>query len=225
MKNNKRRVSVYIDGFNLYHALDDLNYTFKKRKKIGLKPADQRLNHYKWLDLKTLSQNLMRDYQELVSVKYYSAYANHRGQDVVKRHRAYVQALEHSGVEVTLGVFKRSQQGCRNCGVRWWKYEEKESDVRIATDIVADALRDNFDDAMIISADSDMKPAKEHVAQVAGDKNIFVIAPPGRFAHARDLEPVLEATKGRVGKSLLPETITNDAGDVVVTRPSEYDPP
>ena len=37
-----KRVAVYVDGFNLYHALDDL--------------AE---NHLKWLDLWSLSETLI----------------------------------------------------------------------------------------------------------------------------------------------------------------------
>ena len=53
-----RRVSVYIDGFNLYHALDDLGES-----------------HLKWLDLWALSQTLVRKNEAVTTVKYFSAYA------------------------------------------------------------------------------------------------------------------------------------------------------
>lgn len=225
MKKQNRRVAVFVDGFNLYHAIDDLNYVFENRQKLEKKPVRLQVPHYKWLDLWKLSESFLRDYQELVSVNYYSAYANHRGDAVVRRHQAYVKALEQSGVRVVMGVFKGSRQGCKSCGARWIKNEEKESDVRIATDIVAGALLDQFDDAMLISADSDMKPAKEHVETTTPEKNIFVVAPPGRFGHARDLHPIMEATKGRIAKSLFPREISDSEGNLLTTRPTQYDPP
>ncbi|NOX52511.1 MAG: NYN domain-containing protein [Gammaproteobacteria bacterium] len=172
-----------------------------------------------------LSKTIVRDYQTVISVNYYSAFAKHRGEDPLRRHQAYVRALKQSGVRVVMGVFKGSPQRCKTCGARWTKYEEKESDVRIVADIVSHALLDKFDDAMLISADSDMAPAKEHIDLNTPNKNIFVVAPPGRFGHARDLNPIIEATKGRIAKSLFPEVFTSNDGQVIVRRPSQYDPP
>ena len=40
-------------------------------------------------------------------------------------------------------------------------YEEKESDVRFATQIVADIYKDNFDIVIVVSADNNMIPAIE----------------------------------------------------------------
>ena len=225
MNISNRRVAVYIDGFNLYHALDDLNFHFKGRRKLQMKAPEHRVPHYKWLDLWRLSENLLRDYQDLVSVNYYSAFAHHRSAEGVRRHADYIAALEHAGVRVVMSNFKASHAGCRKCGHTWKSHEEKESDVRIAIDIVSGALLDQYDDAMILSADSDMKPAKELVEDVAPDKNVFAVAPPGRYSHARDLKPVMEATKGRVAKSLFPQEIRDSNGDLIVTRPSKYDPP
>ena len=70
------RVITYIDGFNLYHSIHDLK--------------DPTL---KWVDLWALSQNIIRDYQTLEAVKYFSAYATWRP-NALRRHQAYIQALE-----------------------------------------------------------------------------------------------------------------------------------
>ena len=69
--------------------------------------------------------------------------------------------------------------------------------------LVSDALSDRFERAIIISADSDLAPAIRLVKQSAPMKEIFVAAPPGRFATARDLQPRLEITQGRVVKALI----------------------
>ena len=111
MKKQNRRVAVFVDGFNLYHAIDDLNYVFENRQKLEKKPVRLQVPHYKWLDLWKLSESFLRDYQELVSVNYYSAYANHRGDAVVRRHQAYVKALEQSGVRVVMGVLREAVRG------------------------------------------------------------------------------------------------------------------
>ncbi len=71
----KKRVSVYVDGFNLYHALDELH--------------DDSL---KWLCLRRLSESIIRGDEQLKSVKYFSAFATWMP-DAMLRHRAYVEAL------------------------------------------------------------------------------------------------------------------------------------
>ncbi len=201
------KVISYIDGFNLYHAIDELNR-----------------EHLKWVDLWALSQSLLRPGQELVAVNYFSAYATWMA-GRYKRHRTYVAALKTKGVSIHLAKFKIREQKCNTCGAAWKRREEKETDVGIAVRLVADALCDRFDLAILITADSDLKPAIAAVRADAPTKYVFVAAPPGRFGHARDLRPRLEIKPGRVGRCLLPERVLDAAGTVVATRPPNYDPP
>jgi hypothetical protein len=70
-----KNVIVYIDGFNLYHAINDL-----------------KLSHLKWVNLWCLSESLLRSGERLIAVKYYSAYAKWLPGPYA-RHRQYVQAL------------------------------------------------------------------------------------------------------------------------------------
>ncbi len=142
------KVISYIDGLNLYHAIDDLN-----------RP------HLKWVDLWALSQSLLRPGQELVAVNYFSAYATWMP-GRYKRHRTYVAALKTKGVSIHLAKFKIREQKCNTCGATWKSREEKETDVSIAAHLVADALCDRFDLAFLITADSDLKPA---IAAVRAD--------------------------------------------------------
>lgn len=201
------KVISYIDGFNLYHAIDDLN-----------RP------HLKWVDLWALSQSLLRDDQQLIAVNYFSAYATWLP-GRYKRHRTYVAALETKGVSIHLANFKVKQQKCYTCNATWKSREEKETDVAIAAHLVADALRDRFDLAILITADSDLKPAIAAVRANAPNKYIFVAAPPGRWGHARDLRPRLEIRPGRVGRCLLPEEVIDGYGAIVARRPERYAPP
>ena len=74
------RIIAYVDGFNLYHTIHDLN-----------RPA------LKWLDLRALITSLARAGETVVAVNYFSAYATWRP-DAYQRHIEYVKALEHVGV-------------------------------------------------------------------------------------------------------------------------------
>jgi uncharacterized LabA/DUF88 family protein len=199
------RVITYIDGFNLYHALDDLQRPYLK-----------------WVDLWGLSASLLRRGEALQAVKYFTAYATWRP-DAYARHRHYVLALKARGVEVHLARFKRKPERCRRCGSSWTRHEEKETDVHISVQLVADAFREAFDRAVLITADSDLKPAISMAREAHPASEVLVVAPPGRFASARDLRPRLELTAGRVGRNLLPAEVRHDGG--TIRRPVEYDPP
>ena len=204
--NKTRRTIVYIDGFNFYHAIDDL-----------------RKEHLKWVNLWSLSESLLKPDQSLVAVKYFSAYARWKPAHY-RRHRQYTAALEAKGVTVTMSEFKERRTGCNKCGATWTKHEEKESDVFLATDIVADLYNDRFDVAIVITADSDIRPAIQHVIDTKG-KFVLVVSPPNRFANARSLNPAMSITKGRIAKHLLEPSVTNSSGDVIATRPTRYNPP
>lgn len=202
-----KRVIVYIDGFNLYHSIDDLKQP-----------------HLKWVNLFELSRSLLRDGENLVAVNYFSAYATWLP-DKYARHRTYIKALTHFGVTPFMGKFKKKNKYCPACKVTSPGHEEKESDVRLSIGIVADAHDDKFDRAIVVSADSDLVPPIQHVRSRFPHKEVFVAAPPGRMSTGRDLSPKLEITRGRIAKALLPENVTDENGDLFFLRPNEYNPP
>jgi hypothetical protein len=202
-----RKVIAYIDGFNLYHAIDDLR-----------KP------HLKWLDLKALATSICGENETLVATKYFSAHATWLPSAFI-RHKVYVAALRHVGVECYIGHFKEKHRRCAKCGATWIAHEEKETDVAIAVELVADAFLNRFDRALIISADSDLVPAIKIVKTHFPKKAVNVIAPPGRKAHARDLNPLFEITQGRLAKCMLPASANDASGATVFERPTSYDPP
>lgn len=199
------RTFVYIDGFNLYHALDDLGES-----------------HLKWLDLWSLSEKLLRGDQTLSAVKYFTAYATWRTASY-RRHQRYVQALEVQGVTPIIGRFKAKTVNCQaRCRQPYTTHEEKETDVNIGVHLMADALTDRFDRALVISADTDLNSAVQLARAEAPGKRVDLVAPPGR--KNRNSVALFEITKGRVRNSLLPERLNLPDGKVVV-RPTPYDPP
>ena len=199
------RVISYIDGFNLYHAIDDLR-----------RPA------LKWLDLWALSVSLARAGETVSEVNYFSAYATwlpapHH------RHIEYVKALEYVGATCHMGHFKDKLRVCKSCGAQWTQHEEKETDVHMAARIVVDACEDRYDRAIIITADSDLAPALNIVRERFPKKQIFVVAPPGRHHHARSLMTAYALTAGRLQKCLLPDTAADPtSGRKLFERPKGY---
>ena len=88
--------------------------------------------------------------------------------------------------------------------------------------LIIDAAQDNYDRAILISADTDLCPPVEIVRKNYPDKEILVAAPPGRLKRARDLQPKYEIKPGRLANSLLPETLTDNAGRIIATRPDTW---
>ena len=96
--------------------------------------------------------------------------------------------------------------------------------MQIAVHMVADALKGEADRLVVVSADTDLAPAIRMIAASAPQCEVFVAAPPGRFAKCRALKPRLELTAGRLEKCLLPESVQVGAGRTI-KRPQSYEPP
>lgn len=206
-----RRVACYVDGFNLYHAIDDLR-----------KP------HLKWLDIAALARSICRPDETLVKTAYFSAYATWMPGPYA-RHRTYVAALRACGVDCHMARFNEKTAQCRSCGNEWTTHEEKETDVHFSLTLLEDAIDDIFDRAILISADGDHAPAVRRVRARAPAKQIFLAAPPRRLGKARELLKAcnsgIEVTPGRLARCLLSEHICDAAGALLAKRPVHYDPP
>lgn len=144
------RLIVYVDGFNLYHGL-------KAR-------AGRRLL---WLDLVELT-HLLRPRSTLVCVRYFTAPVLGDPQAASRqgRYQQALLALHPTSIEIVQGRYQKKSRSCRSCGATWIQYEEKETDVNIATSLVADAASRAADSALIVSADSDLTPAVRSARQL-----------------------------------------------------------
>lgn len=185
--NKSQRVSVYVDGFNFYHAIRKLTIPNK------------------YVDLQKLSQDMLQPHQELVAVNYFSAFATWRT-TAYPKHLKYVRQLQGVGVNTVMAHFKTKPMQCASCKARWQSHEEKETDIRIALNMFEDAMDDVFDLAIVISADSDLVPVIDRINTRFKDKFIFLAVPPKRYKNARDLIRVSttakEITVGQVKKAL-----------------------
>lgn len=159
----KQRIIVYVDGFNFYYGLR----------------SERRWKKYYWLDLVKFFDMFMKENQELVAVKYFSARVNDLEKS--RNQNAFFQANnENPRFHLILGKYLKKSIECYNCHRIIHTFEEKESDVRIATQIVADAYQNNCDIAIVVSADSDMIPAIE-LAKEAG-KQVYAYFPPNQHS-------------------------------------------
>jgi uncharacterized LabA/DUF88 family protein len=200
------RVMFFVDGFNVYHSLKD-------------KPD---YHKYLWLDLQTLAKRHTRKQDTLVRVYYFSAYATWRPQSM-KRHRLLVDALENSGVIVVMGRFKDKERYCPRCRTTTIGKEEKQTDVNIAMHLFQEAFLDNYDTAMLVTADTDLDPAVEGVRRSFPEKRFGVLFPMDRWAtELRDACHFWRKIKrSDLNASQFPNHITLPSG-VILSRPPTW---
>lgn len=220
---NQNRVIVFVDGFNLYHSIHELNTDTLTKRFTNTK-------HYlKWLDISALSKALVHPTKDsLVGAYYFSAYAGWTAKDVQDRHRDYVAVLKSTGVIPVMGTFKKKPRKCPKCKHEWDGHEEKESDVNIAICLARLAYEDAFDKAIIFSADTDLAPAIRMVREVFPMKEVHVAIPERRLNRSKALEDAatgrIRVTEAHFARNLFPAQVTLASG-VVISRPQKYAPP
>src|SRR6266446_5066282 len=138
------RTFIYIDGFNLYYG--------------SVKDTA-----YKWLDLMALFKAILKPYNDIQAIKYYTAMVSARpgALDAPVHQTTYLNALRaHTPqIEITLGHFLTSSKTMRlvNPPLIGSKYanviktEEKGSDVNLALHVLNDAWQDKYDCAVVCS--------------------------------------------------------------------------
>lgn len=160
------RTAIYIDGFNLYFGC--------------LKDSP-----YRWLDLMKLCQNMLQAHNEIITIKYFTAYVSARGSNQGKplRQQVYVRALKHTipELEVIVGQFTTHSVNRKlDPPIGTQKFatvietREKGSDVNLAVHLVNDAWRDHYDCAVVISSDSDLAEAIRLVRQSHPEKKVGI---------------------------------------------------
>lgn len=175
----KERVVVYIDGFNLYFGMLDAGF-----------------DYCKWLNLKLLVENLLHQNQSLIEIKYFTSRVGNNP-DKQKRQNTYIEALESVGVTIYYGNYQSDKIECKRCKNVWPTYNEKMTDVNIATQILIDAYQDKYDMAMLISGDSDLVPPIRAVHELFKNKRVFVAFPPKRHNQSVALNARGSLTIGR----------------------------
>lgn len=158
----KERVVAYIDGFNLYFGMREAGF-----------------DNCRWLDVTKLIKSLLHQNQELVGVKYYTSRVSNNP-DKQKRQSTYLDALESTSVKIFYGKYQDGATECLRCGNIWQTSKEKMTDVNIATAIIVDAYKDEYDMAMLVSGDSDLTPPIREVHSLFKSKRVFISFPPKR---------------------------------------------
>jgi len=203
----KERVIVYVDGFNFYYGL----------KSRGWKK-------YYWLDVFKFFSSFLKPHQELLEVNYFSAIPDNRGQQ--QRQDLFFSANKlNSKFNLHLGKFLRKTISCRSCNASHHTYEEKESDVRLATRMISDVVNNRCDVSVLVSADSDLIPPIEFIRLHKATHRILVYFPPSRESYnlisISDSYVKLERHEHKFAASMLEDEIELPSGFRLV-KPTQW---
>ena len=173
------KTNIYIDAGNLYYGL--------------------LRNHpnTKWLDPYALVRALLKEDHEIGIIRFYTARIRTYPYDIaaIERQRIYLQALSQIGkLEVVEGYYNRNKtwmpavgKRCGTCEeatngrVRIVKFEEKRTDVNIATDMLYDAFSNAADSFALVSGDSDFIAPLDLIRKKFG-KQVLVFDPREQFS-------------------------------------------
>jgi len=195
-----QRVISYVDGFNLYFGLKSKSW-----------------KRYYWLNLCALSSAFLKPKQQFQHCHYFTARIRHAGgnsQDV-RRQSIWLDALDTlPDLTSHYGHYLPKVQTCHQCHATWTRHEEKMTDVNIATQLLVDAYENNFDTAIVVSADSDLTAPIQHIRQRFADKRVIVAFPPGRRSDQlkRTANGSFVIGQDKLRRSLMPTTITTATG-------------
>jgi uncharacterized LabA/DUF88 family protein len=203
------KTNIYIDGFNLYYGC------------IKNTP-------YHWLDVGKMCRLLLPN-DEINKIKYFTALVEARPNDPDQpvRQQTFLRALQTiPNLEIILGTFlshevKMPLSPIGNGYAKVIKTEEKGSDVNIATHLLMDCFRENYELAVVVSNDSDLLLPIQVVTKQFG-KPVGLLNPQKHTSMA--LLPHVKFVKkirGSVLKnSLFPEAMSDKNGEFL--KPADW---
>ena len=193
------RAALYIDGFNLYHPINEMGAP-----------------HLKWINLWALGENICAPHGAILEkVVFCTAVPTHLP-DVRDRHNTFNAAQRAYGVKIIPGHHVHDGQ----------KWNEKQSDINVALHLILDAVDDQYDLAILLSADSDQAATAKMFCDRFPHKKLLGVAPPNKtvptkvqphcFIHFSLSVPMLE-------KCVMGDAIQGAKG--LILRPTQYAPP
>lgn len=211
---------VYIDGLNLYHALED---------------------SLKWLDVEALSSHLLEQTPHgcqchIDKIKYFTSKIEAQ-KKVIRarmtkeqrekdnrsafRQNKYLDALKAhiSSIVIEMGRFSDTKElahTTKGAKVKIFKIQEKHTDVHLSVTMLNDAWLHLYESALLISNDSDFRDALKFIKEQFPDKKLFLFNPTQSdtshfLKNHADYEIKLKPRMKQLlfEKSQLPDTIPN----------------
>lgn len=220
--------NVYVDGFNFYYGV---------YKRPGMPPY---VATCKWLDHSKLAEIIWPELRPVGRVRYFTANVHPAPSDPNSsvRQQVYLRAIASLGVDIHRGQFKcrrktwtlkgetpqmppSTEKLVLNATAEIGKFDEKGSDVNLATYLVRDAAKADCDKAIVVSNDSDLVLAIE-VTRADFSVPVYVINPQARTV--REIGLVAAGVRRVKPKDLvpaqMPATMTDANG--TFSKPSTW---
>lgn len=209
------RTFVYVDGFNLYY-----------RALKGTK--------HKWLDLLRLSELALPASAQVERINYYTArVSGKRDPDMPRRQQLYFSALKtHRCVRIHLGKFLVHEVMMRFAEPLEFqpqlvtlpdplprfgkviKTEEKGSDVTLGAHLVRDAFVGAFEQAAIVTNDSDLTEPLRIVVEEVGLPVILLATDKRPVASLARLATDVRHIDSVLGKAHFPNPVVSSRGEI-----------
>ena len=128
-----------------------------------------------------------------------------------------------SDLQIFYGQYQSNPWTCHSCSATTDVFKEKMTDVNIAVELLTDAFQDNFDVALIVSADSDLKGPIQKTKELFPDKRIVVAFPPGRSSVElrNTADACFHIGRKKIADSLFPDQIIKSDG-FIIERPDNW---
>ena len=213
-----KKVSVFFDGYNFYYG--------------AVKGTP-----YKWLDPVLLVKSMLREDNEIVSFRYFTAPVKTYPHDTaaIDRQKVYLQALSTNPlIKIVQGFYSKNttwlpvyEESCKTCKeprdgmIRVVKLEEKRSDVNIATAMLMDAFQDKADVFVLVSGDTDFI-GPVNIVRKDFNKTVIVLNPHDRKSWLCDYASYYkDIPRELLAKCQFPDTIPYGKNRTL-TRPAAW---
>jgi uncharacterized LabA/DUF88 family protein len=170
-----KKVIAYIDWFNFYHGI---------HRKLP--------DYYKWIDYRKIVQQYLAPDEVLLKICFFTATPRY-DERKIKRHNNYIDVLKkHLNIDIIEGNFTSTRKTFHlsNHPIIWPEnavisptdfcyatFEEKQTDVNMALEILEWWFCDKYDKAIIFSWDSDIAPAIVKVKKLKKNKEFMAVLP------------------------------------------------
>lgn len=195
------RSALYVDGFNLYHSVIDLNDNFLK-----------------WCNLWKLAEIFSKAHKATVKKVVFCTAVPDAASDSRDRHLTYNAALVASGVQVLKRHHIITPEG---------KRLEKQSDINLALALIMDGEDNVYDIAYLLSGDSDQAATGRVFKERFHPAKILIgVGTPSRpvaekltaYTHSN-----FEMTRDHLDMAVLPALVPGLSGNFI-RRPDAYEP-
>ena len=199
-------VNTYIDGFNFYHGLKA-----KGRKK------------YYWLAVVTLFEKFLQEGDELGRLYYFSAEPKHN-RPKQRQSQFFSANRSNKKFKLVLGKFIEKEIELSD-GTIHTTFEEKETDVNIAVQMIEDVVFGNCEKSILVSGDNDLAEPIRFISKHNPDHKVGIIFPPERFSNLlmelSGFHIPSSRYEARMKNSLLPDEVKMTNGGKVY-RPNSW---